>query len=169
MALDTRCWHRVDFDGGRCVLRLDHDGPHEIPPSSRQVNPTIIDESRAESFAADEKQHERITELAQWWREQAESEIEQTAAKAVEYSGLLGGLPADLVDLGRQIAFVQRREHEFTDAELAEIGVWSYIQGKVNRWSSALRNGRMVSQDSLLDIGVYVRIAERIRQTGQWP
>lgn len=111
----------------------------------------------------------RAQKLAEWWRGQAESEIEQTVAKATEYSGTLGGLPQDLVDLGRQIAFVQRREHDFSDAELAEIGVWAYIQGKVNRWSSALRNGRMVSDDSLLDIGVYVRIAQHVRDTGEWP
>lgn len=119
---------------------------------------------RARSDIADVEQ-----ELATWWRGVAESEIEATVEKAVEYSGAGGGLPADLVDLGRQIAFVQRREHDFTDAELAEIGVWSYIQGKVNRWSSALRNGRMVSDDTLMDIGVYVRIAQRIRETGRWP
>lgn len=107
--------------------------------------------------------------LAEWWRAAAEREIDATVAKATEYSGTLGGLPADLVDFGRQIAFVQRREHDFTDAELAEIGVWAYLQGKLNRWSSALRNGRMVSDDTLLDIGVYVRIAQHIREKGTWP
>lgn len=109
------------------------------------------------------------TLLAEWWRRTAESEIEQTVAKAVEYSGTGGGLPQDMVDNGRQIAYVQRREHDLTDAQLAEIGAWAYIVGKVNRWSSALREGRMVSDDTLLDIGVYVRIVQRIRETGQWP
>lgn len=112
---------------------------------------------------------DKVVELAAWWRAQAEKEVDQTVAKAVEYSGLLGGLPADLVDLGRQIAFVQRREHDFTDAELAEIGVWSYMQGKMNRWSSALRNGRMVSDDTLTDLAVYTRLCMHIREKGTWP
>lgn len=111
----------------------------------------------------------RVEILSDWWVRAARHEIDKTVPKAVEYSGERGGLPQDLVDLGRQIAWVQRREHDFTDAELAEIGVWSYLQGKLNRWSSALRNGRMVSDDTLFDIGVYVRIAQRIRETGEWP
>lgn len=112
---------------------------------------------------------EQAAELERWWAERAQDEIERTVPKAIEYSGEDGGLPQDLVDNGRQIAFVQRREHQFTDAELAEIGIWAYMVGKVNRWSSALRNGRMVSDDTLLDIGVYVRMAQRIRETGGWP
>lgn len=123
----------------------------------------------SEDFPPPPRTPSREERLARWWRDVADREIAATVAKAVEYSGTLGGLPADLVDFGRQIAFVQRREHDFTDAELAEIGVWAYILGKVNRWSSALRNGKMVSDDTLLDLGVYVRIAQHIRQNGTWP
>lgn len=146
----------------RCLLPANHVENHHFDDSTEPAR--LIPYFGSESVSGD-----LASELAQWWRARAESEIEKTVGKATEYSGLGGGLPADLVDLGRQIAFVQRREHDFTDAELAEIGVWSYLQGKLNRWSSALRNGRMVSDDTLLDIGVYVRIAQRIRDTGQWP
>lgn len=109
-------------------------------------------------------------ELAAWWRKQAESEIGQTVAKATEYSGTGGGLPLDLVNQGREWVFASNRNlADYTDAQLAEIGVWSYMIGKLGRWSSALRNGRMVSDDTLLDLGVYVRIAQRIREKKQWP
>lgn len=141
--------------------------PGDDTPLGQWPPPSV---TRDSVLAAAEQVSPSIAErLADWWRRTAESEIDKTVAKATEYSGTGGGLPADLVDFGRQIAFVQRREHDFTDAQLAEIGVWAYILGKVNRWSSALRNGRMVSDDTLLDIGVYVRIAQHIREEGTWP
>lgn len=149
------------FDGARCWLPVDHDIDTALPDYGHDFGVRAAEH--------DPRVPDLAGELAQWWRDAAESEIAQTVAKATEYSGLGGGLPQDLVDFGRQIAFVQRREHDYTDAELAEVGVWAYIQGKVNRWSSALRNGQAVSDDTLLDIGVYVRIAQRIRATGQWP
>lgn len=109
-------------------------------------------------------------QLGQWWRDRAESEIGQTVAKATEYSGTVGGLPLDLVNQGREWVFASNRDlADYTDAQLAEIGIWSYMIGKLGRWSSALRNGRMVSDDTLLDLGVYTRIAQRIREKGRWP
>lgn len=109
-------------------------------------------------------------ELAAWWRAKAESEIDQTVKKATEYSGTQGGLPLDLVNQGREWVFASNRNlADYTDAQLAEIGVWSYMIGKMGRWSSALRNGRMVSDDGLLDLGIYVRIAQHLRDVGTWP
>lgn len=151
-----------DLAGVRCGLYRDHpgssaDGGHvfvvTLSPPTAGV-PSLYDIG---------------SELATWWRNTAESEIDKTVAKAVEYSGTGGGLPADLVDYGRQWAFASGLGTDFTDAQYAEIGVWCYLVGKLGRWSSALRNGRMVSDDTLLDIGVYVRIAQRIREKGQWP
>lgn len=157
---------RTGTDGKVCQIIGDHR-QHVFTGDSVKAQGTITMAGMATASATAPLSREQ--QLANWWRQQSENEIEQTVAKAVEYSGTLGGLPADLVDLGRQVAFVQRRERDFTDAELAEIGIWAYIQGKVNRWSSALRNGRMVSSDTLLDIGIYTRIAAKIRETGQWP
>ncbi len=99
--------------------------------------------------------------LAAWWREKAEAEIEQTVDKAVEYGA------TDLIDIGRNIARLSDRE--VTDQEAALMGVFFYLEGKFARWRSALHEGRPVSADTLLDIGVYVRMAQRINEAGSWP
>lgn len=109
------------------------------------------------------------SELAEWWRAAAESEIDQTVAKALEYSGVGGGLPLDLVNLGQQMAQLQSPERVYTDAEYAEIGIYFYLVGKMGRWGSAIREGRPVSDDTLLDMRVYTRMVQRIREKGQWP
>jgi hypothetical protein len=99
--------------------------------------------------------------LAAWWREQAEYEIEQTVSKAVEYGS------TDLIDIGRSLARICDREVD--DEEAAEMGVFFYLEGKFARWRSALQRGQRPSDDTLLDIGVYVRMAQRIREAGGWP
>lgn len=114
----------------------------------------------------------QAAQLAQWWRDTAESEIDKTVAKAVEYGA------RDLVEIGRQLVesgvqlppdlrlSIPGRDH---DAYFAELGVYFYAVGKMARWTSAVAEGRYVSDDTLFDIGVYIRMAQRVRQTGQWP
>lgn len=151
-----------------CVLFEGHRGGHELVRSSEvaAVTKPHVD-TDAEAVTATSTIAE---ELAAWWRQQAESEIDQTVAKATEYSGTQGGLPQDLVTYGREWVFASGRSlDDYTDAQLAEVGIWCYLIGKLGRWSSALRNGRMVSGDTLLDIAVYSRMASRIREAGQWP
>lgn len=145
-----------------CVLLADHHGGHEWVPIAVAEHRSVLPIDPPPPTLAED--------LAAWWRAKAEDEIGQTVAKATEYSGLGGGLPMDLVSLGKEWAFASKLDiHGFTDAQLAEIGVWTFMVGKLGRWSSALRNGRMVSDDTLLDLGVYVRIVQRIRDRGQWP
>jgi hypothetical protein len=148
---------------GQCILVEGHSSAHRALPESaaEMVDPGAVTQLAEPSIA---------TQLADWWRMKAESEIGQTVAKATEYSGLQGGLPLDMVDLGRAWVLASNRStSDYTDAQLAEVGIWSYLVGKLGRWSSALRNGRMVSDDTLLDIAVYSRMASRIREAGQWP
>lgn len=99
--------------------------------------------------------------LADWWRGQAEAEIDQTVAKAIEYGA------NDLIEIGRALAYTQERD--CNPQELAEMGIYFYLIGKVARWTAAMAEGRQVSDDTLLDIGVYVRMAQRVRQAGAWP
>lgn len=99
--------------------------------------------------------------LARWWREKAETEIEQTVDKAVEYGS------TDLIDIGRSIARVANLEVE--DDEAAEIGIFFYLEGKLSRWRAAIERGDRPSDDTLLDIGIYSRMAQRIRSHGGWP
>jgi hypothetical protein len=101
-------------------------------------------------------------ELATWWRDKAEAEIEQTVAKAIEYGA------TDLVDIGHSIARAAGRELD-SDAEAAEWGIFFYMEGKLSRWRSAIAAGRRVSDDTLLDLGVYPRMAQRVRESGGWP
>lgn len=100
--------------------------------------------------------------LASWWRKQAETEIERTVPKAEEYGS------TDLIRVGRIMAESAGR-HGVSDEEAAELGVFFYIEGKLARWADAVTRGERVSDDTLFDIGIYVRMAQRIRATGGWP
>lgn len=100
-------------------------------------------------------------ELRAWWFNKASSEIDATVPKAVEYGS------TDLIDIGLMLARTMRRE--VTEEEAAELGVFFYLIGKIARWQSAIERGERPSDDTLLDIGIYVRMAQRIRESGGWP
>jgi len=100
-------------------------------------------------------------ELRTWWMDIAGAEIDLTVPKAVEYGS------TDLIDIGIMLARTMRRT--VTEEEAAELGVFFYLIGKIARWQSAIERGERPSDDTLLDIGVYVRMAQRIRHAGGWP
>lgn len=100
-------------------------------------------------------------ELASWWRGLAETEIERTVPKAQEYGS------TDLRDIGRTLATVAGRE--VSDEEAVEIGIYFYLVGKLARWTDSVKRGDRPSDDTLFDIGVYVRMAQRVRAVGGWP
>jgi len=100
-------------------------------------------------------------ELTAWWLELAHTEIRRTVPKAVEYGS------TDLADIGRELARIAGRE--VADDEAAELGIFFYIRGKLARWSDAIARGERPSDDTLFDLGVYVRMAQRVRQAGGWP
>lgn len=101
------------------------------------------------------------SELSNWWLHRANTESEQVVAKAIEYGS------RDLVEIGLDLARCMDRK--VTDQEAAELGVYFYLRGKMARWTEAVADGRTVSDDTLKDIGVYVRMAQRIRSHGGWP
>lgn len=103
--------------------------------------------------------------LEQWWVDQATTEAANLAAKVTEYGG--EGRAVDLIDIGRQIAAIGGRE--VSEAEAQEIGCAFYACGKMGRIMVALREGRMPSDDSWYDLGVYARMVQRIRAVGGWP
>jgi hypothetical protein len=100
-------------------------------------------------------------QLTEWWMQQAEDEVARTVPKAVEYSA------TDLTDIGHDLARCMGREVD--DEEAAELGVFFYLRGKMARWVGSVIAGDRVSDDTLFDIGVYVRMAQRIREFGSWP
>lgn len=146
-AHETVAEDRCDYGHGayRCVLHSRHEGLHSYA---------------AEAVVTDEDQ------LADWWRRTAEAEIDATVAKAVEYGA------DDLIEIGRELvlAGVRMPEGPATDEEkFAELGIFFYEVGKFARWRSAVRRGARPSDDTFKDIGVYIRMSQRVRSNGQWP
>ena len=99
--------------------------------------------------------------LRDWWFAQASTEVDRTVPKAIEYGA------TDLIDIGLMLGRTMRREVNAEEA--AELGVFFYLIGKVARWQSAIERGERPSDDTLFDVGVYVRMAQRIRSHGGWP
>ena len=105
------------------------------------------------------KQSQR-DQLTTEWAKLARAEIDQTIPKAIEYG------QQSLINLGNQLAQLQGRQ--VTDPEAMELACWSYLNGKLQRFNDAVINGKQVSDDTLLDLGVYVRMIQIIRKTGSW-
>lgn len=100
--------------------------------------------------------------LETWWKDQAHAEVEAVAPKAVEYSAV------DLIEYGRTLALVMDLP-PLSDEEYGEIGIWGYLVGKVARWTGAIKEGRRPSDDTIHDIAVYTKMAQRNRAVGGWP
>jgi hypothetical protein len=101
-----------------------------------------------------------VADLEKWWSDKAQDEIHRTVPKAVEYGA------GDLEDIGRDM-----REAGIVGGATPddELGIYFYIVGKMSRWKQAIHRGESVSDDTLFDIGVYVRMVQRIRTNGGWP
>lgn len=107
-------------------------------------------------------------ELTDWWLNKAEAEVKPMVDKALEYGGR--GAAIDLIEIGRDLFRIAGREpDEYTDADATEMGIYFYLRGKFGRWQAAVLEGRTVSDDTLHDIGIYVRMAQRAREVGGWP
>lgn len=100
-------------------------------------------------------------QLTQWWLDRARDEAAQVAPKAAEYGS------NSLAQMGRKMAQLQGRQ--VGDEEALELGCWAYMIGKVERWTDAVMRGERPSDDTLHDIAVYTKMAQRIRATGDWP
>lgn len=99
--------------------------------------------------------------LDDWWMRIAREEMEPTVEKAREYGS------TDLIDIGMMLGRTMRRE--VSEEEAAELGVFFYLIGKIARWQSAIERGERPSDDTIFDIGIYCRMAQRIRYSGGWP
>lgn len=101
--------------------------------------------------------------LSDWWLDRAHQDIEGVVPKAVEYSAV------DLIEYGRTLALIMDYKGEVTDEVATEIGIWGYLVGKVARWTGAIKEGRRVSDDTIHDIDIYAKMAQRNRDVGGWP
>lgn len=100
--------------------------------------------------------------ITDWWLDHAHQEVSSVAPKAVEYGS------NSMVTVGRAVAQVQGRGR-VTDDEAIEIACMIYIVGKVGRWLDAVEAGKRPSHDTIYDIGVYAKMAQRNRDVGGWP
>lgn len=100
-------------------------------------------------------------ELHHWFKDRAEQEARLVAPKAIEYGS------RSLIAIGRDLAHLGNRTVE--DPEAIELAIWAFIKGKMERWTEAVMNGKPVSDDTLLDMGLYVKMAQRTREVGSWP
>lgn len=107
------------------------------------------------------------SELRGWWEQTAHDEIDGFIDKMEEYGGI--SRATDLIAIGKSLVAAGVPAPEPTDEVYTELGIWFYLRGKLARWEAAVAEGRRVSDDTLLDSGVYVRMAQRARQTGGWP
>lgn len=107
----------------------------------------------------------RIVEaVSDWWFDQAKTEIDVAVPKAALYGS------NDLAEIGRVMASIaDPNGPHLTDEEATEVGIFFYAQGKLARWTAALRAGRRVDDDTLLDLGIYIKMAQRNRAVGGWP
>ena len=101
--------------------------------------------------------------LAQWWIDTTKAELEMLLPKVEEYSAY------DLELIGTAMADTIGWEGELTPGEATEIGIAFYVMGKVGRVLGAVREGRLPSEDTWVDLAVYSRMALRAKQAGAWP
>jgi hypothetical protein len=99
--------------------------------------------------------------LTEWWLKRAAAEAEGVVPKSIEYGS------NSLMQLGRKMAQLQGRE--VSEAEALELGCWANCIQKIERWTDAVMRGERPSDDTILDAGVYLKMVQRIRDSGSWP
>lgn len=103
-----------------------------------------------------------INAITDWWLNKAHQEIEAVAPKAVEYGS------NSMIEVGRTMARLQHRR-EVPDDEAIEMACMFYIAGKLGRWVDAVAEGKRPSVDTIYDINIYAKMAQRVRDVGGWP
>lgn len=96
-----------------------------------------------------------------WWQETSEADLAKCLPKLHEYGSY------DLIAVGDMIAHVAGWS-DATDAEKAELGCWFYELGKVSRAFDAIKQHRLPSDDTVLDVSIYAMMIRRIRNAGGW-
>lgn len=143
-----------------CGSTLPHIGHLMEPDGAEWCNG--LEQYETPQAQRDQEIGRSVRALHDWWMEIASQEVERVAPKAVEYGS------TDLVDIGKDLGRLIGWEN-ITHEEAAELGIYFYEVGKMARWADAIRRRARVSDDTLHDIGVYVRMAQRVRAVGGWP
>lgn len=101
--------------------------------------------------------------LSKWWLDVTDEELAMLLPKVEEYSAY------DLELIGTTMADTIGWSGELTTAAATEIGISFYVLGKMGRVMGAIREGRLPSEDTWMDLAVYSRMALRAKQAGSWP
>lgn len=118
-----------------------------------------------ESPVTPQQKQEKI--LRKTWDDLNAEEANKVVPKAIEYGSgdlkLMGYAMKQLLNSPRA------RAHDWTEPESMEIAIAFYILGKIARMLSAYERGAMPADDQPHDIGVYTRMVQVLRRTGEWP
>jgi hypothetical protein len=130
--------------------------------------------TRAVDFEAEALKADISQQLIEWWMDKANSDVTSLVDKMIEYGGL--GRASDLAEIGRKMIDAGMPVPnavlvgvDSKDAYAAEVGIYFYMVGKMSRWSAAIEEGRMVSDDTIHDLKMYATMVQRLRDVGGWP
>lgn len=99
--------------------------------------------------------------LQRWWNETTKEELDSLMPKVVEYGS------SDLKIMGEALLMLNPDLQENTEPE--EIAIAFYALGKIARIIGAYADGVQPSHDSWHDLAIYARMAQRVRDAGEWP
>ena len=160
-------------------LRDREDGTNEPAKGSPSASEIVdayedrVSAPRSTEAKEDPEASDSVSALRGWWEQTAYDEVSQLVAKMTEYGGL--SRATDLTEIGRDLVAAGVSKGPLIgngavqDGWLQELGIYFYVRGKFARWQAAIIEGRPVSDDTLLDLGIYVRMAQRVRAVGGWP
>lgn len=126
------------------------------PPDSKETARMTEEERR---------RHSLKRELTTWWYTQAQKEVGLVIDKAIEYGA------ADLKVMGKAMECLMEKKNEEVRPERVgiELAIGFYALGKVARLFGAYERGELPSDDCWADLGIYCRMAQRVRESGGWP
>ena len=102
----------------------------------------------------------RANHLAEWWLERAREDIRYMVPKAIAYGS------ADLQVMGEAMLTLMPQCRGKVDGQ--ELAISFYLLGKVARLFGAYVQGEKPSDDTWHDAHIYARMAEHVREFGQW-
>lgn len=106
-------------------------------------------------------------DLSHWWATTTKEDGQRTVPKTIEY----GSRGEDLIGIGRKMAQISHMDVPVGVAEeafYAELGIYFYLVGKVERMGESFKNGRLPSDDCWFDSTIYSLMARRVRAVGHW-
>lgn len=101
------------------------------------------------------------TKLKDWWQNASKEEIDAIMPKVVEYGA------SDLKLMGDALLMSMPQCKGKVSPE--ELAIAFYAFGKASRLMGAYADGVKPSDDTWFDLGVYSRMALRVRFAGEWP